>query len=640
MLSGAKQKNQMVELETPLGRDKLLLTSFTATEQLSLPFEIRIEALSEDENLDFASALGKNCCVRFQMSPTTPDPKRFFSGVLTEAQWVGRRAYGSAYDLILRPWLWLLTHTTDSRIFQKMSVIDIVQKVFTDAGFRDFQNDTKETYKKRDYCVQYRETHFDFVCRLMEEEGIYYYFKHTQSKHMLVMADGKSCHQPVPELPSVRFLPAGELRRDGEQTLSGWSSGRAFRTGKVMVNAFDFDKPSANLRHPQAQPGGYQHDSLEIYDYPVKYKQGEESDVGKKAALAMLLSRQSEDRRRNAQGDAPNLFPGGLTKVTHQLPDSEKKEYLVVAATHSYVGQSYYSGAGGGQDNSYAGSYLLQPSDRPYKAPLVTRRPLVSGPQTATVVGPSGEEIHTDKHGRIKVQFHWDRVGKRDENSSRWVRVAHVWAGKGWGGMHIPRIGMEVVVDFLEGDPDRPIVVGAVYNGTNTPPWQLPANKTQSGVKSRSTKDGSDALYNEFMFEDKKGSEFVRLHAEKDLNITVEDKETRVVKGKNKKDVEETSRSTLVEKGDEEHEVKTGDQFVKIGRDQQVTIKRDQKVKADRDIHIKADSSITLECGQSKITMKPMTITIETPNLSIDTKITKIEATAMIEEKSAVIKLN
>jgi type VI secretion system secreted protein VgrG len=619
----------MAELETPLGRDKLLLTSFTVNEQLGEPFEIRIEAISADENLDFNAALGKPCSIRFQ---TSANKKRMFSGILVEAAWSGPRDHGHAYEVILRPWFWLLHHAADSRIFQQMTVIEIIEKVFTDAGFRDFQNDTKESYKKLDYCVQYRESHFNFASRLMEEFGIYYYFKHTKEKHVLVMADGKSCHTPIPDLPECRFLQPGEQMRDEEETLSSWTAGRQFHTGKVTINAFDFDKPGANLRHDQAQPGGYQHDSLEFSEYPEKYKQGEEGDLGKKFAAAVLHSRQGQDRRRSAEGDAPSLYPGGLTKIVKHPTQGENKEYLVVAVSHAFVGEAFRSGAGGGGDNSYRGNYVLQQSDRPFKTPLATPRPVVAGPQTATVVGPEGEEIHTDKHGRIKVKFHWDRSAEKNEKASRWVRVAQVWSGKAWGGVYIPRIGMEVVVEFIEGDPDRPLVVGTVYNGSNTPPNELPANKTQSGIKSRSTKGAGPANYNEFLFEDKKGSEFVRMHAEKDLTITVEDAETRVVKGKNKKDVGETTRETTIEKGDDVQTVKTGDRLVKIGRDWTVDV--------GRDVLIKAESSITLKCGESTIVMKPATITIKTPSLSISTDNTKIEATMQIEEKAALIKLN
>ncbi len=534
----------------------------------------------------------------------------------------------------------MLHHATDSRIFQKMSVIEIIEKVFTDAGFRDFQNDTKESYKKIDYCVQYRESHFNFVNRLMEQFGIYYYFKHSQTKHILTLADGKNCHSPIPGLEECRFLLPGQQSRDHEEVLSGWTAGRVFRTGKVKVNAFDFEKPNASLLHEETKPGGYQHDNLEFYEYPEKYKQGEDGDLGKKFAQALLHSRQGQDRRRTAEGDAPSLFPGGLTKLIKHPSQEENKEYLIVAARHAFTGEAFISGAGSGEENSYTGSYLLQPSERPYKAPLLARQPVVSGPQTATVVGPEGEEIHTDKHGRIKVKFHWDRSSDRDDKASRWVRVAQVWSGKGWGGMSIPRVGMEVVVEFLEGDPDRPIVIGTVYNGTNTPPYTLPANKTQAGIKTRSTKGGGDATYNELVFEDKKGVEFIRVHAEKDLNLTVEDGEVHTVKGKNKKDVGETTRNTTIEKGDDVIEVKTGDQKITIGRDQSTDVKRDVLVKAGSNITIKAESSITLVCGQSKIVMKPGTITIETPSLSTSSMTTKIEATTLIEQIAALIKLN
>ncbi len=620
----------MAEIETPLGRDRLLLTSFSVDEHMSLPFEILVGVICEDPNIDFNPALGKQCSVRFRMSQ---QKKRYFSGMLMEATWTGAHPRGHAYELVLRPWLSLLQHATDSRIFQKMSVIDIIEKVFNDAGFRDFQNDTKENYKKIDYCVQYRESHYNFVNRLMEQFGIYFYFKHTADKHVLVMADGKACHKPVPDLPSIRYVSTGEQIVDGEETLSSWTSGRQFQTGKVVVNAFDFDKPNANLIHEQALPGGYQHDSLEFYNYPETYKQGEDNDLGKKYALAVLQSRQAQDRRRGADGDAPSLFPGGLIKVTNHPAASENKEYVITSVSHTFEGEDFVSGSGGGASgNSYRGRYVLQQSERPFRAPLKTPRPLISGPQTATVVGPDGEEIHTDKHGRIKIKFHWDRKGPRNDQASRWARVGQISSGKKWGGIQIPRIGMEVIVDFLEGDPDRPIVVGTVYNGENPPPYQLPANKTQAGVKTRSTKGGGEDNYNEFLFEDKKGAEFIRLHAEKDMNLTIEDAETRTVKGKNKKDVGETTRETTIEKGDDILTVKTGDSKFKIGRDQKGTV--------GRDYHLKAESSITLECGSSTIVMKPTTISIKTPSLSISTDNTKIEATIQIEEKAALIKLN
>jgi len=629
MLAGATQKNRLAEITTPLGADRLLLTSFTAHEHLGRPFEIRVEAVSADADVDFNPAIGRTCCVRLR---TEADKKRYFNGVLVEAAWVGTHLARQEYELTLRPWFWLLTQASDNRIFQKMSVVDIIQKVFVDSGFTDFENELKNSYPKLEYCVQYRESHFNFVSRLMERFGIYYYFKHTEQKHVLVLADGKGSHKLVPELPKCRFLPTGDYLNEHEETISSWRSGRAFRTGKVTVNAFDFDKPNANLLHDQTQKGGYQHDGLEHYDFVEKYKQGEEADLGQTLARAMLHSRQSEDRRRTAEGDAASIFPGGLTSLFNHSISAENREYLIVAASHAFVGEGFASGHGEGSENSYHGQYVLQPSDRTFKAPLTAQRPTMSGPQTATVVGPKGEEIHTDKHGRIKVQFHWDRQGKRDDNSSRWVRVAQIHAGKGWGGLVLPRIGMEVVVDFIEGDPDRPLVVGTVYNGQNPAPYALPSNKTQSGWKTRSSKGGGDSDYNELLFEDKKGAEFVRIHAEKDFETTVEDKETRTVKGKNKKNVGETTRQTTIEKGDDVADVKTGDQKIHVGND--------YALKVDHNVLIKAEDSITLQCGQSTIVMKPGTITIKTPSLKVDTQMTKIKGSSTIVQESAMIKLN
>jgi type VI secretion system secreted protein VgrG len=481
--------------------------------------------------------------------------------------------------------------------------------------------------------VQYRETNFDFVCRTMETFGIYYYFKHSADNHIMVLADAKSSHQPIPSLPKCRFIGMGERTRDTEETLSSWLSGRMFRTGKVTVKAFDFDKPSANLTADHTSGGGYAHDMLEVYDYPEKYKQGEESDLGQKYAKARLQAAQSLDKRRHAAGDAASLFPGGLTTLEKHPMDSENKEYLVVAATHSFVAESYRSGSSSASGDSYSGHYTLQLSDRPFRAPIETPKPVIYGPQTAVVVGPKGEEIYTDKHGRIKVQFHWDRQGKNDDKSSRWIRVSQTHSGKGWGGVYLPRIGMEVVVEFIEGDPDRPLVVGTVYNGNNKMPYDMPTNKTQAGMKTRSSKGGGEANYNEFVFEDKKGSEFVRFHAEKDMDYTVEDKETRTVKGKNKKAAGETTRATVIEKGDDILTVKTGDQHVTIGRDQIIDVAEN--------ITMKAGTSITLKVGLSTITMTKSSITIKSPTITVKSEgQTTIKAGTELTQKATVIRLN
>jgi type VI secretion system secreted protein VgrG len=630
MSKAPKQQNRIAELSTPLGTDKLVLNGFTAIEHINQCYEIKIDCMSVEENIDFNKALGLHCCIRFTALKGT---YRYFSGRLAEATWVGWKDDLFTYQIVLRPWLWLLKHTTDCRIFQNLSVPEIIKKVFDKAGFNDYELKLNDTYKPLEYCVQFQETHFDFVCRLMEQYGIFYFFTHEAGKHTLVLADGKGSLNVIPTLPNFRFWAAGkDQRRRDEEFVTEWFSGRAFRTGKVTVNAFDFAKPSSNLKTDKSSPGGYAHGSLEVYHYPEKYKQGQESDLGQKFASARLLSVQAEDRRRTAIGDVPSMYPGGLTSLVKHPTGSENKEYLVIAATHSFIDEAYRSGRHRATGDSYSGSYELQPSDRPYKAPLVTPTPKMRGPQTATVVGPSGEEIYTDEHGRVKLKFHWDRESSGDEKSSRWVRVAQIWSGKKWGGIVIPRIGMEVIVDFLEGDPDRPIVVGTVYNGDNKPPYELPANKTQAGMKSRSSKGGGDSNYNELVFEDKKDSELIRMHAEKDLDVTVEDGETRTIKAKNRGGPGEVSRKTTVEKGDDNVEVKNGDNNVKVSRH--------QKIKVGETIEIEAGTKITLKVGSSKIEMTTAQIKIETQNLQLKAMTTTIDSTTSLIEKSAIIKLN
>ncbi|MCX7324120.1 MAG: type VI secretion system tip protein TssI/VgrG [Hyphomicrobiales bacterium] len=649
MNKGATQSHRLAELKTPLGKDKFLLKSFKIHEAISELFTIDIDCISEDKNVDISQIIGKQCSIRFE---TVSKKERYFSGVLVEASWFGEIEGLPAYRLMLRPWLWLLTQTSDCRIFQNLSVIDIIKKVFDDLGLKDYENKTRENYSPIEYCVQYRETSFNFVSRLMEKFGIYYHFKHERDRHIMVLCDSNRSHEDVPDLPQCRFVGLGDRTRDTEESVTTWQVARALQTGKVTLNGYDFKSPKAKMIHEQSAPGGYAHDSLEIYDYPEKYKVPDKDDLGKMFAQARLFASQSLDQRRHATGNAPSLYPGGVTRIVKHPAASENTEFLVVSATHAFHGEQFRSGAGGGGGTgpagSYSGSYQLQPMTRPFKASSVTPHPVIAGPQTAVVVGKGGEEIHTDKFGRIKIKFHWDRIGKDDDSASRWVRVAQTWASKSWGGIIIPRVGMEVVVEFIEGDPDRPLVVGTVYNGDNGVPYDLPSNQTQSGFKTRSSKNGHTSNYNELVFEDKKDAEFVRFHAEKDLDSTIEDKEKRLIKGKNKKDAGETTRETTIEKGDDVLSVKVGDhhsevgrhQTVSVGVNQSVAVGSNQSVTAGAEITIEAGVKLTLIVGQSKITMTPTGIEIKTPSLNTKSSFTEISADVSIIEKATIIKLN
>jgi type VI secretion system secreted protein VgrG len=673
MSSKYTQDNRVGQLTTTLGKDKLLLTRLDVFEGLSELFDVGVRCLSEDADIDLGSLLGKPAAVRLR---TVGKNTRYFSGVVVEANYAGEEQGLFAYKVVMRPWLWLLGYTQDSRIFQNLNVIDIIKKVFDEAGCPDYKFECSETYKKIDYCVQYKESHLNFVLRLMEEFGIYYYFEHTADKHVMKIVDSKSAHKPPPSLPKLKFIGMGARTRDDEEYLRDWKMERRFQSGKVTVNAFDFDKPTAQMITDQSSPGGYAKDNLEIYNYPHKYKKGDESDLGLKFARAMLQSGQALDKRRYTAGDAPSLFPGALAVVFGHKVASENGSFLVVEATHTFVGEAFSTGvggySGGNSGNSYHGSFVLQPKDHPYRAPMLTPRPIIYGPLTAIVVGPAGEEIHTDKHGRIKVQYNWDRLGKKDDKSSRWMRVSQIWSGKAWGGIHIPRIGMEVVVEHIDGDPDRPLVVGTLYNGDNPPPYALPDNKTQSGVKSRSSKGGGESHYNELMFEDKKGSELVRFHAEKDLNSTIENIEYRTVIGKGQKGPGEMSRQTRIETGDDSFTVANGDnnvivsrhrseivgvnemitigsdrservgnnETIMIGGSQVVTVAKNQTVVVGEKITIKAGKKITLKVGGSSIVMDGKSIKIKTIKLSENSDKHEITATANLKQKSGKIELN
>lgn len=632
------QDTRIAELTTPLGKDQLVLLHFDASEGLSELFDMHVDCASEKPIADLAPLIGKESSVRVY---TIGGKTRHFSGIVVEARQLVAQDHMHSYRLVLRPWTWLLSHAADSRIFQNKSVVDVIKEVFDKAGFGgQYEVRLSEAYKPLEYCVQYRETHLDFVLRLMEQFGIYYYFTHESGKHTMVLADSISAHQAVADLPAVDLIAMGARTRDDREYLRGWTSERTFHTGKVTITGYDFANPDADMKYERSKGGGYAKDDFEVFVYPHKYKEGDKESLGQKFAKATLESRQARDQRRYAEGNAPSLFPGGLVKLQKNDIASENQEYLVVAARHSVVSQQYRSGGGGDAGEGYSGNYLLQPKDRQFRAPQVTPRPIVHGPQTALVVGPAGEEIHTDKYGRVKLQFHWDRVGKKDDKSSRWVRVAHAWSGKEWGSLYIPRVGMEAVVEFIEGDPDRPLVVGTVYNKNNMPPQALPANKTQRGLKTRSSKGGNTETYNELWFEDKKDAEFVRFHAEKDFLATIEDTEKRTVKGKKRSGPGDAARKAKIEKGDDVLDVDNGDRKVTISRHHTMDVGQNQTITVGQEIMIEAGVKLTLKVGGSTIVMTPASIEIKTSKLSTDAPMTEISAAAILDAKGGIIKLN
>jgi type VI secretion system secreted protein VgrG len=594
-MGNLSQANRMAALKTPLGDDVLVLKSFSGAEGLGELFEFQVDAFSEERSIDFDDALGQACTVKLK---TYQGKERFFCGMLTHAQWAGVEKQYFNYKLTLRPWFWLLAHRANCRIFLDKDVKKIIEDVFTDAGYSngtDFKFRTHGNYDNIEYCVQYRETDYAFVSRLMEQYGIYYYFQHTDGQHTMILADSLASHDPIENLPQVPFhFERGKFDRN-EQQLNEWVSDRRFRSGKVEYNDYDYLKPPKNLRAPYEAP---KRAKFEIYDYPGKY---DDQDKGKQFAQFRLEAEQAVDDRRMTDGDAPSLFPGGVVEVEEHPISGENQEYLVVRAGHRF-GTQYYGSVREPLDApGYSGTYELLPRKRQFRNLPLTPKPRIYGIQTAKVVakkGEDGEEISTDEHGRIWVKFYWDR----EPQKTCPIRVAQIWASKQWGGQFIPRIDMEVVVEFLEGDPDRPLVTGCVYNGDNKYPYQLPDNKTQSGVKSDSSK-GHDG-YNELMFEDKAGSELVRLHAQKDLESVIEHDETRKI----------GNDQTLSIQGNQSEEIQES-RSVKVAMNDSLTVLMNQSVNVGTVHALTAMTAITLTCGASSITLLPSSIIINSPSI-------------------------
>jgi type VI secretion system secreted protein VgrG len=593
---GLSQATRKAILKTPLGEDELVLREFDGKEELGRLFEFRIDAISRNRDINFDSCIGQACSVTLK----TSGPDRYFNGILVEAEWRGPLEDNFAYRLLLRPWFWLLTRTTDCRIFENKNVLDIIKQVFSDRGFNDFEDKTTTSYPKIEYCVQYRETDFDFVSRLMEENGIYYFFEHSADKHMLNMADSKSSLKPIPGLSTLPFIALAGQDRSEEQYVSVWVAGRSFQTGKVELKDYDYLKPNAKLLSDANGTAGYTKSKMEFYDYPGRYK--EQSD-GDRFAKIKLEAQQALDQRRFASGHAASLFPGGLVTLEKQIKPSENVEYLVLSATHRFSTENYRTGGGGMPDQVYQGSYSFLPSNRPFRSLPTTPKPLVHGPQTAKVVGKSGEEIDVDEYGRILVEFYWDR---KKMKSCR-VRIAQVWSGKAWGGIFIPRIDQEVVVEYLEGDPDRPLVTGTVYNNDNKVPYSLPDNKTKGGFKTDSTKGHGG--YNEFVFEDKKDSEQIGLHAQKDLGIVVLNQETREIGQNFMPPMGSASRSTTLHNGDDELTLEVGNQTIDIAgiRTMQVGMT----------MSTTAQISMTLMVGMSTVVITPASVSITSPTITL-----------------------
>jgi type VI secretion system secreted protein VgrG len=449
--------------------------------------------------------------------------------------------------------------------------------------------------------VQYRETDFNFVSRLMEQEGIYYFFTYQSGRNTLVMADSYSAHSALPGCEQLPYIPQERMTRPEQERISAWSFGREIQPGRYVIDDYDPTKPSVELQSKTSFAREHALANYEFYDYPGEYM---EKKDGEQVVRTRIEELQAQFELAQGQTNARGLSTGYLVKLTGQPRADQNREYLVVSAQHQLTYSEYESMDETG--TAYDCSFAMLSSRQPYRPQRLTPKPFVQGPQTAVVVGPSGDEIYTDQYGRVKVQFHWDREGEKNENSSCWIRVSHPWAGKNWGMIAIPRIGQEVIVDFLEGDPDQPIITGRVYNAEQMPPYALPANMTQTGILTRSSKGGSGANANELRFEDKKGSEQVYLHAEKNQDISVENDETHSVGHDRTKTIDNDETSHIkhdrTETVDNNETITIGvNRTEKVGANEMITIgvNRTENVGSNETITIGANRTISVGASET-----------------------------------------
>lgn len=571
------QDRRRLAVETSLGKDKLLLTSLAGQEAISELFAYEIELLSIDHDISAEKVIGDKIKL---VIGSDHHMTRTIHGMV--AEW--RTGPVMVRDLRqyrarVVPWLWYLGHSTDCRIFQDLSVPEIVEQVFNTFGFSDFQMAvSRQDYPKLDFCVQYRETALNFVSRLMEEVGIFYFFRHENDRHVMVITDKNATFSPLPEAQ----LAYGPVSTAQTSHVTRWEHAYEFRPGRWAQRDFNFETPSSDLTTNEKTVLKLRNaQSFERYDYPGRYVQ-----KGRGAQLTKTLM-QAEEAAHHAVSGASNynfLDVGGRFTLARHPCEKPSAAYVISRVRHVATDPSHLTQV----DNEpprYDNAFEAIPFDVPFRPLRTVQKPFVHGPQTAMVVGPPGEKIFTDKHGRVRVQFHWDRYGKRDDRSSCWIRVSHAWAGRGWGAVNLPHVGHEVVVSFLEGDPDRPLVTGRVYNGENGKTMSMPDNKTQSGMKDHSG--------NEILMEGKSGSEDIRVHAVKDMHVVVDHDRDDHVKHDRSYTVDGLSKETVTGSVTETYKDVQTTRVTKT-----ITI-----VSGTSNILIEAATDITLHVGASKLAM-------------------------------------
>lgn len=641
----ASQENRNIRLNSALGPDALLFHRMTGHDGLSVPGEYQLELLSEQPDLKINDVLGQALSVLIDAGPGVV---REFNGIVTRFALLGRTGRAgryTSYQATVRPWLWLLTQSRDCRIFQDQDALAIIKTIFEKYALADYDlGQLSATPPVLPYCVQYRETDFAFVSRLLERFGIYYYFRHAGGRHTLVLADSAAAHNAIPGSATLHFAGDGDPHARARETVYAWQAGGQILADAVTLKAYNFETPAVDLTAKSTQARGYDGNvrKLELYDYPGAYLVRADGE-----ALAKTWVEAAGAHYQVVRGaaTAAALAPGGLFTLSDHPRSDQNAEMLATYASYQLYSDRFEAEPGMEPDEQaervlpFDCQFRAIVKSATFRAPRTTPAPLMHGPQTALVVGKSGEEIWTDKYGRVRVKFHWDRLGDADSDAdacSCWVRVAQAWAGKRFGQLIIPRIGQEVVVSFLEGDPDQPLITGAVYNAQNMPPVTLPDDATRSTFKTNSSKGGEG--FNELRFEDKKGSEEIFVQAEKDYNRVVKNNDTLKVgfekadKGDQTVDIKNDQTITI---GHDAIETITNNQTITIKVDQKLDVDGDQKVKVGKTIVIEAGTSIELKVGGSSIKIEAAKITIKSAEIEIAADANaKVSAGAMMDIKA------
>ena len=548
--------------------EDLLFVAMTAEEHLGRLFSYDVKFASQDENIDLSALLGTSMTV--VLSPQDAWV-RYFNGMVCEASQTGVLTIDNLtyaqYAVRLVPKPWLLHQKVDCRIYTKKTAPQIIQAVLSDAGFTDVRLCLSANYVEREYCVQYREDCFNFISRLMEQEGIYYYFTHDKTTHTMVLADGVSAHSVTPGFNQVPYQSTNDSGLRHKATISSWSCSRGLDAAKFQLTDYDPTAPKTALLATGTSAGHSAAGGMVTFDYPGPHA---DANVGQQFAQVRAEALSASRSHYLGTTGASGIRIGGLFTLSDYPRAALNIEYLIVGTTTQLTGGGVVSG---GHDASPAFTCNFQAieSSQPYRSMPGALKPTIVGLQTAIVCGSdTDEDIAVDASGRVQVTFHWNTPDKPEAASSCPVRVASPWAGKAWGAVSIPRVGQEVVVSFLEGDPDRPLIIGSVYNAINTPPYALPDNKTQSGIKSRSLMGGADDA-NELRFEDKQGSEQFFIHAQKDMLEEVENDHTVTI----------------------DH-----DETVTIKNDQTETIQHDRKITVQNEDKLDVTANATSTIGQ------------------------------------------